>query len=182
MHLKLAVRIAPVMVLILAACGGDSGGGSADKLKSAVSEAFLENASDEEMPFAVDNEMAGCVADVVLSDATYKDKLQSALDEGLTGQKLLDSAGDPTSDEEMMAPIFSCFGNEQLVELLSTEAVDASTVTDEEKQCLVDEFDKMGKKLVVEGFIALSADEASGEGATKLTAAMISCFGVDSFG
>ena len=182
MNLKVATRIVPVMFLALAACGGDSGGGSGDKLKAAVSEAFLENAGDEDMPFAVDNEMAGCVADVVLGDATYKDKLQSAFDEGLSGQKLLDSAGDPTSDEEMMAPIFSCFGNEQLVELLSTEAVDASTVTDEEKQCLVDEFDKMGKDLVVEGFIALSTDNASGEGATKLTAAMISCFGVDSFG
>lgn len=182
MQLKVAVRIVPVFLLALAACGGDSGGDSGDKLKAAVSEAFLESAGEEDMPFAVDEEMAGCVADVVLGDATYKGKLQAAVDEGLTGQKLLDSAGDPTSDEAMMAPIFSCFGNEQLVELLSTEAVDASTVTEEEKQCLVDEFDKMGKDLVVEGFIALSADDASGEGATKLTAAMISCFGVDSFG
>lgn len=177
-----AIRMIPVLIVALTACGGGSGGGSASKLKDAVSTAFLENAGDEDMPFAVDKAMAGCVADVVLGDATYKDKLQSALDEGLTGQKLLDSAGDPTSDEEMMAPIFMCFGNEQLVELLSTEAVDASTVTDEEKQCLVDEFDKMGKDMVIEGFIALSTDNASGEGATKLTAAMISCFGVDSFG
>lgn len=182
MSKKFVTRVVPVLLLALAACGGDSGSGSADKLKSAVSEAFLENAGEEDMPFAVDDAMAGCLADVVLSKATYKDKLQSALDEGLSGQKLLDSAGDPTSDEEMMAPIFSCLSNEQFVELLSKEAVDSGSVTEEEKRCLVDEFDKMGKDLVVEGFIALSADKASGDGATKVTAAMISCFGVDSFG
>jgi hypothetical protein len=182
MNLKVATRIVPVLFLALAACGGDSGGESGDKLKTAVSEAFLASAGEEDMPFAVDEEMAGCVADAVLSDATYKDKLQSALDEGLAGQELLDSAGDPTSDEAMMEPIFSCFSNEQFVELLSGEAVDPSTVADEEKQCLIDEFDKMGKDLVVEGFIALSNEKNSGEGATKLTAAMISCFGVESFG
>ena len=55
-------------------------------------------------------------------------------------------------------------------------------LTEEKKQCLVDEFDKMGKDVVVEGFIALSKEKSSGEGATKLTAAMISCFGVESFG
>ena len=48
MNLKVATRIVPVMFLALAACGGDSGGDSGDKLKAAVSEAFLENAGDED--------------------------------------------------------------------------------------------------------------------------------------
>lgn len=182
MHLKFPSRLVPVLFLALAACGGDSGGESGDKLKAAVAEAFIESTNEEGTPFAVDDEMAGCVADAVLSDATYKDKLQSALDDGVTGKKLFDAAGDPTSDEELLVPIFSCFSNEQFVELLSIEAVDSSTVTEEEKKCLVGEFDKMGKDLVIEGFIAANNDDSSGEGVTKLTAAMILCFGADSFG
>ena len=55
-------------------------------------------------------------------------------------------------------------------------------MTDEKKQCLTDEFDDMGKDAVLEGFMAFSTGDTSSEGATKITAAMISCFGLESFG
>ena len=181
MSTKFFARIVPVMLLALAACGGGSDSGGAD-LKDAVSGALLESGDTSDLPFAVDKEVTDCFASVVLGDEGVKDKLQAGLDKGLTGQELLDSAGDPTTNDQLMAPMFSCFSTEQYVELLSAEVEDQSKVTDEKKKCLLDEFDSMGKELVVDGFIAFNKDDKSNEGATKITAAMISCFGLESFG
>lgn len=182
MSKKVFVRVVPVMLLALAACGGGSDSDGASSLKDAISQALLEDGDSSDLPFAVNKEITDCFASVVLGDESVKDKLQAGLDDGLSGQELLDSAGDPTTNDALMGPMFSCFSTEQYVELLSAEVEDQSLVTDEKKKCLLDEFDSMGKDVVVDGFIAFNNDDKSSDGATKITAAMISCFGLESFG
>jgi len=182
MSKKVFVRVLPVMLLALAACGRGSNGGGADDLKDAVSQALLDDSDTSDLPFEVDKAVTDCFADVVLGNTGFKDKLQAGLDKGLSGQELLDSAGDPTSDDEMMRPMFSCFSTDQYVELLSAQVEDQNLVTDDKKQCLRDEFDSMGQDMIVDGFIAFNNDDTANEGSTKITAAMISCFGLESFG
>jgi len=62
------------------------------------------------------------------------------------------------------------------------EIPDFCTVTDEKKECLVDEFDAIGQGTVLDGLIAFKSGDNSNEGAAKITAAMISCFGLEGFG
>lgn len=181
MSRKVVMRIAPVIMLALAACGG-SDGGSSGGLETEVSKAVLEGADTGGLPFSVDKEMADCITSAVLKDPAFKDDLQASYDKGLKGQELLDSVGDPESDSDITRLMFSCFSSEQFAELLSGQVEDQSTVTDEKKQCLTDEFDKMGSDAVADGFIAFSTDDKKSENATKMTAAVISCFGLESFG
>lgn len=182
MSRKFYVGIAPMMVVALAACGGDSGSSGAGALKDAVAQALVDSPDSGDLPFEVDAELAGCIASAVLEDQAMNDKLQAAFDDGKTGEDLLSSTGDLGSEEDMIAPMFSCFGSAQIADFLAAEVEDQSTVTDEKKQCLTDEFDDMGKDAVLEGFVAFSTGDTSSEGATKITAAMISCFGLESFG
>ncbi|MBM3730742.1 MAG: hypothetical protein FJW44_07985 [Actinobacteria bacterium] len=65
---------------------------------------------------------------------------------------------------------------------VAAEVENQSTVTDEKKECLVDEFDAIGQGTVLEGFIAFKSGDNSNEGAAKITAAMISCSGLEGFG
>lgn len=175
------MRVVPVIMLTLAACGG-SDGGSSGGLEAEISQAVLEGADTGGLPFSVDKEMADCITSAVLKDPAFKDDLQASYDKGLKGQELLDSVGDPESDSDITRLMFSCFSSAQFAELLSGQVEDQSTVTDEKKQCLTDEFDKMGSDAVADGFIAFNTDDKTNENATKMTAAVISCFGLESFG
>lgn len=182
MSKKFVTRVVPVMLLALAACGGGSDSGSSSGLEAEVSKALVEGADTGGLPFSVDKEMADCITSAVLKDSAFKDNLQKGYDEGLKGQELLDSVGDPESETDMTRLMFSCFSSGQFAELLAGQIEDQSTVTDEKKQCITDEFDKMGNEAVVDGFIAFSSNDKTNENATKLTTAMISCFGLESFG
>ena len=182
MSKKFVARGVPVMLLALAACGGGSDGGSSSGLEAEVSKAVLEGADTGGLPFSVDKKLADCITSAVLEDPAFKDELQASYDKGLKGQELLDSVGDPESDADMTRLMFSCFSSEQFAELLAGQVEDQSTVTDEKKQCLTDEFEKMGNEAVVDGFIAFSSNDKTNENATKMTTAMISCFGLESFG
>ena len=179
---KFVVRVVPVFLLALAACGGGSDGESSSGLATEVSEALVDGAETGGLPFSVDTEMADCITAGVLQDPAFKEELQASYDKGLRGQELLDSVGDPESESDMTRLMFSCFSSEQFAEILAGQVEDQSTVTDEKKKCLTDEFEKMGNEAVVDGFIAFSSNDKTNENATKMTTAMISCFGLESFG
>lgn len=182
MSKKLWVCAVPFAVFVVGSCGGDSGSNGGSELKDAVAQALVNSPDSGDLPFEVDTELAGCMASAVLDDPAMQEKLQAAFDEGKSGEDLLSSTGELGSEEDIMRPMFSCFGSAQIVEFLAAEVEDQSTVTNEKKQCLVDEFDKMGKDTVLDGFLAFSTGDASNDGATKITAATISCFGLESFG
>lgn len=134
------------------------------------------------LPFSVDKDMADCITSGVLQDAAFKNKLQASYDKGLKGQELLDSVGDPESGADVTRLMFSCFSPDQFAQILTEQVEDQETVTDDKKQCLADEFEKMGTDNVVDGFIAFSSGDQSNKNATEMTAAVISCFGLESFG
>ena len=113
MSKKFVVRVVPVMLLALAACGGGSDGGSSSGLEAEVSKAVLEGADTGGLPFSVDKKLADCITSAVLEDPAFKDELQASYDKGLKGQELLDSVGDPESDADMTRLMFSCFSSEQ---------------------------------------------------------------------
>ena len=68
------------------------------------------------------------------------------------------------------------------VDMMVTEMVDSANATDENKKCLADEFDKIDKDELVDGLMGLASEQKGSSGATKITAAAITCFGVDAFG
>lgn len=183
MSKKFLVGIVPFMFVAMSACGGGSDDGeSAGGLKEAIAQALVASPDSGDLPFAVDEELAGCIASAVLDDPAMNEKLQAAFDDGKSGEDLLSSTGDLGSEADMIRPMFSCFGSAQIAEFLAAEVEDQSTVTDEKKRCLADEFDAMGEDMLLDGFIAFSSGDTSNEGATKITAATISCFGLESFG
>jgi hypothetical protein len=162
-----------------AGCGGSDGGNALD---DAVTAALKVSATADDAGFTVDDAMIGCVADAVLGNDTSREKLQAAFDEGLEGEKLLDAVGDTESDLEMTKLMMGCFSSEQLVDLMIGDMVQDGEPTDEEKQCLVDEFDKIDKDELTDGLFSLGNDQTDSPGATKITAASVTCLGLDAFG
>lgn len=186
---KFLVRLAPAVLLFAAACGGggdgSSDGGSADggsSLKEAVSTAFVDNIESDGVDFKADKVLGDCVADSLLADAKYQPNLQKAFDDGLTGQDLLDSAGDTESDVEISRKIFTCFSSEQLAILLSAQLPSADGSSEEARQCLTEEFDAVEKDVLVDGIFELNGLGESSGGASTITEAISSCFGVDALG
>ena len=59
MSRKFYVGIAPLMLVALAACGGDSGSSGAGALKDAVAQALVDSPDSGDLPFEVDAELAG---------------------------------------------------------------------------------------------------------------------------
>ncbi len=169
-------------IFVLGSCGGDSGSSGGSELKDAVAQALVNSPDSGDMPFEVDAELAGCMASAALDNPAMEEKLQAAFDEGKSGEDLLSSTGELGSEEDMTRAMFSCLGSAEIVEFLAAEVEDQSTVSDEKKQCLIDEFDKMGKDTLLDGFISFINGDSSNDGATKITAATISCFGLESFG
>ena len=179
MSKKIAIGLLAATSVGIAACGGSSNGGA---LENAVKDALKSDLVSSEMPFAVEPDLVDCVATAVLSDKDSKAQLQKAFDKGLKGEKLMGSTGDPSTTGPLFREMISCFDSTQLVEMMVTSMVEANKVTDDKKKCLADEFDKLDKEVLVDGFIALTNDDKSNDGASKITAAAVSCFGLDSFG
>lgn len=161
MSKRLWVCAVPFAMFVLGSCGGDSGSNGGSELKNAVAQELVDSPDSGDLPFEVDAELAGCMASAVLDDPAMQEKLQTALDEGKSGEDLLSSTGELGSEKDIMRPMFSCFGSAQIVEFLAAE---------------------MGKDTVRDGFSAFSTGDTSNDGATKITAATMSCFGLESFG
>ena len=179
MSKKLILCLLATASIGVVACGGSSDGGP---LEDAVKAALQSDLVSSDMPFKVEPELVDCVATAVLSDKDSKAQLQAAFDKGLEGEKLMGSTGDPSTTGPLFREMISCFDSTQLVEMMVTSMVEANKVTDDKKKCLADEFDKLDKEVLVDGFIALTNDDKSNDGASKITAAAVSCFGLDSFG
>ena len=181
----LLARCAPAILLFATACGGggsDDSGGSSDGLRDAISTAFVDNIETDGVDFKADKALGDCVADSLLNNDEYSSNLEKAYDDGLAGQDLLDSAGDTESDVEISRKIFSCFSTEQLAILLSAQVPSSDGSVEESRACLTKEFDAIDKEVLVDGIFALNSDDTAGEGPSQITAAMISCFGLESFG
>lgn len=176
---RLAFGFLAAAAITTSACGGSNGDGPLDK---AVKAALQSDLVSSEMPFKVEPELIDCVATAVLGDQKSKTQLETAFAKGLTGQKLMGSVGDPSTTGPLFREMISCFDSSQLVEMMSTTMVDSNKATEENKKCLAAEFDKLDKRVLVDGFIALTNNDKSNDGAAKITAAAVSCFGLDSFG
>lgn len=179
MSKRILVGLGIALAFGVAACGGSDGGSALD---DAVTAALKESATGADTPFTIDDAMIGCVKDSVLGDDTSRQKLQTAFDGGAKGEKLLDAAGDTESDAAMTQRMMGCFSSEQLVDMMIPEMVENGAPTDEEKQCLIDEFDKIDKDELTDGLVSLGDEQTDSPGATKITAAAITCLGLDAFG
>ena len=177
---RILVGLGVALAFGITACGGSDGGGSA--LDDAVTAALKESAAGSDSPVEIDDAMIGCVANAVLGDDASREKLQAAFDGGAEGEKLLDAAGDTESDADMTQMMMGCFSSEQLVDMMIPEMVQDGAPTDEEKQCLIDEFDKINKDELTDGLVSLGNEQTDSPGATKITAAAITCLGLDAFG
>jgi hypothetical protein len=173
---RVLVVLGVAIAFAVTSCGGSDGGSALD---DAVTAALKVSATADDAGFTVDDAMIGCVADAVLGNETSREKLQAAFDEGLEGEKLLDAVGDTESDMEMTKLMMGCFSSEQLVELMIGDMVQDGEPTDEEKQCLVDEFDKIDKDELTDGLFSLGNDQTDSPGATKIAAASVTCLGFD---
>lgn len=176
---RVLVVLGVAVALAATSCGGSDGGSALD---DAVTAALKASATTDDVGFVVDDALIGCVADAVLGNDVSREKLQAAFDEGAEGEKLLDAVGDTDSDLAMTKLMMGCFSSEQLVDLMIGDMVQDGEPTDEEKQCLVDEFDKIDKDELTEGLFALGNEETESPGATKIAAASVTCLGLDAFG
>lgn len=176
---KHLLAIVSLTAVSLAACGGSSGGSS---LQNEVSKAFLASADNGDTPFTVDAKLSDCVAAAVLDVASYKSTLQKGLDKGLTGQKLLDTVGGDSADQDLFKATIGCLGSAQLVDIIVGEVKDPASMTDEKRQCLTDKFDEMKDDELVSGFIGFATDKKDAPGATEILSSTIACFGADAFG
>ena len=176
---KMVLSLGLALAFGFSSCGGSDSGGA---LGDAVSAALKESASAPDSPIKVDDKMIGCIKDSVLGDDARREKLQTALDGGAKGEDLLNAAGDAESDSDMTKMMLGCFSSTQMVDMMVTEMVDSANATDENKKCLADEFDKIDKDELVDGLMGLASEQKGSPGATKITAAAITCFGIDAFG
>ena len=177
---RILVGLGVALAFGITACGGSDSGNSA--LDDAVYAALKESAETDESPVEVDDALIDCVGESMLSDDARRAKLQAAFDEGATGEDLISAAGDAAEDQALTTMMMSCFSSEQLVDMLGAGMTDGDAPTDEEKQCLIDEFDKLGKDELAQGMTDLSSGNTDSKGGTKITAAAITCLGMDAFG
>jgi len=176
---RVLVVLGLAAALAVTSCVGSDGDSALD---DAVNAALKVSAAEDDAGFAVDDAMIGCVAAAVLGNDASREKLQAAFDEGLEGEKLLESVGDIESDADMTKLMMGCISSEQLVDMMIGEMVQDGEPTEEEKQCLVDEFDKIDKDELTDGLFSLGNDQTDSPGATKIAAASVSCLGLDAFG
>ena len=177
---RILVGLGVALAFGVTACGGSDGGDSA--LDDAMTAALKESAAGSDSSVEIDDAMIGCITDAVLGDDARREKLQAAFDAGAKGEKLLGSVGDAESDAAMTKLMMGCFSSKQLVDMMIPEMVQNGAPTDEEKQCLIDEFDKIDKDELTDGLTSLGNEQTDSPGATKITAAAITCLGLDAFG
>ena len=164
-----------VACLGLAGCGGDGGG-----VKEAVQEALRSSMSEEEIPFEVTDDVLGCIAGKVLENENVGSALEAAYDDGKTGEALLDSVDSEANEDELTGATLACFSADQIIDAMGSELTsDGSELTEEQRNCLVDELDKIDADERAAGLLALSQGTAGNAAAGDITAALVTCLGTD---
>ena len=175
MKSKIAVALVATCV-VFASCGGDDSG-SGDGLSGAVSDALELSMSEDDMPFEITDENVSCITEKLLEDEETNAALQAAYDEGKTGEDLLDSVdGNESTEAKATLMTFQCLSVEQVVDVITAEIAAEGDVTEDQRQCLIDEFEKLTADELANGFAALvgvSQDQAAAE---PISNALMTCF------
>lgn len=168
-----------VACMATAGCGG-SDGGSSGKLNEAVETALRESMTQDDVPFEVNEETFGCIADKVLDDETFGPALEAAFDEGKTGTDLLDTVDSDENEEALTVMTLACFSSEELISVMGGDlSTDGSELSEEQRACLVEELDKIDPDERAAGFLALSAGTQGNAAAGDITGALVTCLGTD---
>jgi hypothetical protein len=104
--------------------------------------------------------------------------LQAAYDEGAEGEELLAAIDEEeTFEQEASLMLLQCLSPAEIVDLLAGEMGADGSMTDDQRSCLVDEFEKLDSDQIAEGFLAMAEGTGEGEAAGAITGALVTCMG-----
>ena len=180
MKSKIAAALAATC-LILASCGGDdSSSGGGDALSNAVTEALTASIEADGAPVELTDDDIACVAGKVLENEDMNAALQAAYDEGKEGEELLNAVDESASfEQDASLMMLQCLPAETIVDLLAGEMGEGEGLTDEQRTCLVDEFEKLDADELASGFMAMAEGTEDDAAAGALTGAIVTCMGTD---
>ncbi len=180
MKSKIAAALAATC-LVLASCGGDdSSSGGGDGLSGAVNDALAASIEADGAPVELTADDISCVAGKVLENADMKAALETAYDEGKEGEELLSAIDESASfEQDAGLMMLQCLPAEKIVDLLSSEMGEGEGFTDDQRSCLVDEFEKIDSEELASGFMAMAEGTDGDAGAGAITGALVTCMGTD---
>jgi hypothetical protein len=178
MKVKIAAALAATC-LVLASCGGDdSSSGGGDGLSGAVTDALAAQIEADGAPTELGQDEIACIAGKVLENDEMNTALQAAYDEGKEGEELLNAVDESASFEaDASIMMLQCLSAEQIVDLLAGEMGGEEGMTDEQRTCLIDEFEKMNSDELATGFMAMAEGTEGDEAAGALMSALVTCVG-----
>ena len=181
MKKKVFAAIAATCV-VLASCGGDdsSSSGGGDGLSGAVNEALAASLEADGTPIDLGETGISCVANKLLENEDMNAALQTAYDEGKEGEELLNAVDQEDSlGSEAALMMLQCLSAEQIVDLLAAEMGEDGAITEEQRTCLIDEFEKLNSDELADGFLALAEDTEGDATAGALMGAIVTCMGTE---
>lgn len=180
MKSKIAAALAATC-LVLASCGGDdSSSGGGDGLSGAVNDALAASIETDGAPVELSSDDIACVVGKMLENADMKEALQVAYDEGKEGEDLLSAVDESASFEsDASLMMLQCLSAEKIVDLLAGEMGEGEGLTDEQRSCLIGEFESIDSEELANGFLAMAEGSGEGEAAGALTGAIVTCMGSD---
>lgn len=179
MKSKIAAALAATC-LVLASCGGDDSSSGGDGLSGAVTDALTASIEADGAPVELTSDDIACVAGKVLENEDMNAALQTAYDEGKEGEELLNAVDQSASfEQDASLMMLQCLSAEQIVDLLAGEMGDGEGLTDEQRSCLIGEFESMDSEELANGFMAMADGSGEGEAAGSLTGAIVTCMGTD---
>jgi hypothetical protein len=177
MKSKIAAAIAATC-LVLASCGGDDSSSGGDGLSGAVEDALAAEFEQDGAPVSITDDVVSCVSGKLLDNSEMNTALQAAYDEGAEGEELLAAIDqEDTFEQEASLMLLQCLSPAEIVDLLAGEMGADGSMTDDQRSCLVDEFEKLDSDQIAEGFLAMAEGTGEGEAAGAITGALVACMG-----
>lgn len=149
-----------------------------DGLRNAVVEALVDDSSSGEalLKDLVDNTKAECVAANILNVDELRTSLQESFDKGVSGAELLNAIPDAGENPETQRLILNCLSVEDFVSVIASSMSSSdSTMSDEQRSCLIEKLSAIDKDDFVDGFIELQEGKTTGGAASNVAEALTNC-------